>query len=195
MRSNKAFQTDEFAVSHLLQKAQKLRHNNFAAEQRRYASWSSMSKYSIFLAVLVSKLLFASQYVPAETSAIRFESTVEDPNVMVVVDAKLGAAKPARFASIEISYLDSTISVPEAVLSLAPNPLVHSLRLAYCGQTSAQKIEHPCLLLLMDYGDLDEKSGMHSSLSIEIFEGRISGYTNAVVTDGAVSEEFVESDA
>jgi hypothetical protein len=32
---NKAFQTDEFAVSHLLQKAQKLRHNNFAAEQRR----------------------------------------------------------------------------------------------------------------------------------------------------------------
>jgi hypothetical protein len=32
---NKAFQTDEIAVSHLLQKAQKLRHNNFAAEQRR----------------------------------------------------------------------------------------------------------------------------------------------------------------
>jgi hypothetical protein len=32
---NKAFQTDEVAVSHLLQKAQKLRHNNFAAEQRR----------------------------------------------------------------------------------------------------------------------------------------------------------------
>jgi hypothetical protein len=32
---NKAFQTDKIAVSHLLQKAQKLRHNNFAAEQRR----------------------------------------------------------------------------------------------------------------------------------------------------------------
>jgi hypothetical protein len=32
---NKAFQTDEIAVSHLLQKAQKLRHDNFAAEQRR----------------------------------------------------------------------------------------------------------------------------------------------------------------
>jgi hypothetical protein len=32
---NKAFQTDEIAVSHLLQKAQKLRYNNFAAEQRR----------------------------------------------------------------------------------------------------------------------------------------------------------------
>lgn len=32
---NKAFQTDEVAVSHLLLKAQKLRHNNFAAEQRR----------------------------------------------------------------------------------------------------------------------------------------------------------------
>jgi hypothetical protein len=34
---NKTFQTDKVAVSHLLQKAQKLRHNNFAAEQRRYA--------------------------------------------------------------------------------------------------------------------------------------------------------------
>jgi hypothetical protein len=33
--ANKAFQTDEIAVSHLLQKAQKLRHSNFAAEQRR----------------------------------------------------------------------------------------------------------------------------------------------------------------
>ena len=32
---NKAFQTDKVAVSHLLQKAQKLRHSNFAAEQRR----------------------------------------------------------------------------------------------------------------------------------------------------------------
>jgi hypothetical protein len=32
---NKAFQTDKVAVSHLLQKAQKLRHNKFAAEQRR----------------------------------------------------------------------------------------------------------------------------------------------------------------
>jgi len=32
---NKAFQADEFAESHLLQRAQKLRHNNFAAEQRR----------------------------------------------------------------------------------------------------------------------------------------------------------------
>jgi hypothetical protein len=32
---NKAFQRDEIAVSHLLQKAQKLRHNNFAPEQRR----------------------------------------------------------------------------------------------------------------------------------------------------------------
>jgi hypothetical protein len=32
---NKAFQTDEFAMSHLLQKAQKLRHGNFAVEQRR----------------------------------------------------------------------------------------------------------------------------------------------------------------
>lgn len=35
MKSNKAFQTDEFAVSNLLQKAQKLRHRNFAAGQRR----------------------------------------------------------------------------------------------------------------------------------------------------------------
>jgi hypothetical protein len=34
-RANKAFQTDKIAVSHLLQKAQKLRHNNFAAEQWR----------------------------------------------------------------------------------------------------------------------------------------------------------------
>lgn len=34
--SNKAFQRDKVAVSHLLQKAQKLRHNNFAPEQRRY---------------------------------------------------------------------------------------------------------------------------------------------------------------
>src|SRR5690554_1154426 len=33
---NKAFQTDKVAVSHLLQKAQKPRHANFAAEQRRY---------------------------------------------------------------------------------------------------------------------------------------------------------------
>jgi hypothetical protein len=32
---NKAFQTDEFVVSHLLQRAQKLRHYNFAVEQRR----------------------------------------------------------------------------------------------------------------------------------------------------------------
>jgi len=35
LRANKAFQTDEIAVSQLLQKAQKLRHDNFAAEQRR----------------------------------------------------------------------------------------------------------------------------------------------------------------
>ena len=34
--ANKAFQTDEVVVSHLLQKTQKLRHGNFAAEQRRY---------------------------------------------------------------------------------------------------------------------------------------------------------------
>ena len=34
--ANKAFQTDKVAVSHLLQRAQKMRHNNFAAEQRRY---------------------------------------------------------------------------------------------------------------------------------------------------------------
>jgi hypothetical protein len=33
--TNKAFQTDKVALSHLLQTAQKLRHNNFAAEQRR----------------------------------------------------------------------------------------------------------------------------------------------------------------
>jgi hypothetical protein len=32
---NKAFQRDKFAVSHLLQKAQKLRHGKFAAEQNR----------------------------------------------------------------------------------------------------------------------------------------------------------------
>ena len=32
---NKALQTDKVAVSHLLQNAQKLRHSNFAAEQRR----------------------------------------------------------------------------------------------------------------------------------------------------------------
>ena len=32
---NKAFHTDEMAVSHLLQKAQKLRHGNFAGEQDR----------------------------------------------------------------------------------------------------------------------------------------------------------------
>jgi uncharacterized protein (TIGR02246 family) len=32
---NKAFQMDKVIVSHLLQKAQKLRHNNFAAEKRR----------------------------------------------------------------------------------------------------------------------------------------------------------------
>ena len=36
--TDKAFQTDEFAVSHLLQKVQKLRHDNFAVEQRRYES-------------------------------------------------------------------------------------------------------------------------------------------------------------
>jgi hypothetical protein len=35
---NKAFQTDELAMSHLLQKTQKLRHGNFAAEQRRLAT-------------------------------------------------------------------------------------------------------------------------------------------------------------
>jgi hypothetical protein len=35
--TNKAFLRDKVAVSHLLQKAQKLRHNSFAAEQRRYA--------------------------------------------------------------------------------------------------------------------------------------------------------------
>jgi hypothetical protein len=34
---NKALQTDKVAVSHLLQRAQKVRHNNFAVEQRRYA--------------------------------------------------------------------------------------------------------------------------------------------------------------
>lgn len=33
---NKAFQRDKVAVSHLLQRAQKLCHNNFAPEQRRY---------------------------------------------------------------------------------------------------------------------------------------------------------------
>ena len=32
---NKSFQRDEFVVSHLLQRAQKLRHNNFAPEQGR----------------------------------------------------------------------------------------------------------------------------------------------------------------
>lgn len=32
---NKAFQTDEIAVSHLLQNTQELRHGNFAVEQRR----------------------------------------------------------------------------------------------------------------------------------------------------------------
>jgi len=32
---NKAFQMDKIAVTHLLQRAQKLRHNNFAREQRR----------------------------------------------------------------------------------------------------------------------------------------------------------------
>ena len=32
---NKAFHTDKIAVSHLLQKAQKLRHGNFAGEQDR----------------------------------------------------------------------------------------------------------------------------------------------------------------
>jgi len=37
-RANKAFQRDKVAVSHLLQKAQKLRHSNFAPEQRRYGS-------------------------------------------------------------------------------------------------------------------------------------------------------------
>jgi hypothetical protein len=36
--ANKAFQRDEVAVSHLLQKAQKLRHSNFAPEQRRYTA-------------------------------------------------------------------------------------------------------------------------------------------------------------
>jgi hypothetical protein len=35
---NKAFQGDAIAVSHLLQKAQKLRHGNSAPEQRRYAA-------------------------------------------------------------------------------------------------------------------------------------------------------------
>ena len=34
-RPNKAFQRDEIAVSHPFQNAQKLRHSNFAAEQRR----------------------------------------------------------------------------------------------------------------------------------------------------------------
>jgi len=34
--ANKAFQTDKVAVSHLLLRTQKLRHSNFAAEQRRY---------------------------------------------------------------------------------------------------------------------------------------------------------------
>jgi len=32
---NKAFQMEKVTVSHLLQKAQKLRHGNFAVEQRR----------------------------------------------------------------------------------------------------------------------------------------------------------------
>lgn len=32
---NKRFQTDEFVVSHLFQRAQKLLYNNFAAEQWR----------------------------------------------------------------------------------------------------------------------------------------------------------------
>jgi hypothetical protein len=32
---NKGFHTDKVAVPHLLQKAQKLRHKNFAAEQQR----------------------------------------------------------------------------------------------------------------------------------------------------------------
>ena len=38
--ANKAFQTDKVVVSHLLQMAQKMRHNNFAAEQRRYCALS-----------------------------------------------------------------------------------------------------------------------------------------------------------
>jgi hypothetical protein len=35
---NKAFQRDKVAVSQLLHKTQKLRHGNFAPEQRRYAT-------------------------------------------------------------------------------------------------------------------------------------------------------------
>ena len=35
MPANKAFQRDQVAVSHLLQKAQKMRHDNLAPEQGR----------------------------------------------------------------------------------------------------------------------------------------------------------------
>jgi hypothetical protein len=35
--TNKAFQTDEAAASHSLQRAQNLHHGNFATEQRRLA--------------------------------------------------------------------------------------------------------------------------------------------------------------
>ena len=42
---NKSFQRDQAAVSHLLQKAQKLRHENLAPEQGRYGA--SMSKAAI----------------------------------------------------------------------------------------------------------------------------------------------------
>ena len=47
---NKALQTDEIAVSHLLQTAQKLRHNNFAAEQRRYAACQGVAQRATLLA-------------------------------------------------------------------------------------------------------------------------------------------------
>lgn len=46
-RTNKALQADKVAVSHLLQAAQKLRHNNFATEQRHYVAYKVGTKEKV----------------------------------------------------------------------------------------------------------------------------------------------------
>jgi hypothetical protein len=55
--SNKAFQRDAIAVSHLLHNAQKLRHGNSAPEQRRYGALKFSSTSMFLCRTLMTSIL------------------------------------------------------------------------------------------------------------------------------------------
>jgi hypothetical protein len=154
-----------------------------------------MNKYLLFIICMVPGWLFASQYVLSSTTYLRFESVVEDPRTTVIVEAKIDPANSRVLSSVVVEYSDISITLPNEILSLASNPLIHSLELAYCGQTITEKTIHPCLVLMLDYGDMDQETGEYSSLSVEIYKGKISGYSTFKVKDGVVSEEFFEINA